>query len=178
MQLEEIKDVVTILSRGIYECKDKNCKDIIGIISYIALSNRLLDIVIDKGICATFFGLIIKLQASLDVEGHINALNGILNIYKNPSGKSQILANEAIIDYIRKSLTKEDPRIGSAAADICIRFLKDSMFVLSLDVDNQILRKLLPYIGMYSTLDNEQANEKYAEIIKGLKKKRKCKDKE
>lgn len=129
MQLEEIKDANIILSKGICECKPKNYKDILGIIRYVALSKRLLDVVTDTSICAKFLGIIIKSQAVLDVEGHLDALNAILNIYAHPNGKNQIFMNDSVIDYVRKSLTREYVEIAKAAADIYIRFLKDSNIV-------------------------------------------------
>lgn len=172
MQLEEIKDASTILSKGINECKAKNYKDVMGIVRYIALSNRLLEIVTDRSLCATFFGLIIKSQALLDAEGHVDALNAILNIYRSSSGRGQIIGNEAIVDYVRKSLVKENAEIARTAAEVCVRLFKDGMGGVSVGVDNEVLRKFLPYIGVYSTLDTEQDREKCMEVIEELKKKR------
>eukprot|EP00826_Nyctotherus_ovalis_P046091 TRINITY_DN5166_c0_g3_i1.p1 TRINITY_DN5166_c0_g3~~TRINITY_DN5166_c0_g3_i1.p1 ORF type:complete len:179 (+),score=43.41 TRINITY_DN5166_c0_g3_i1:638-1174(+) len=176
MQLEEIKDASTILCKGINECKAKNYKDIMGIVRYIALSNRLLEIVTNRSICATFFGLIIKSQALLDAEGHIDALNAILNIYRSSSGRGQIIGNAAIVDYVRKSLVKENAEIARMAAEICVWFLKDGMVECVVGVENEVLRKFLPCIGVYSTLDTDQDREKCMEMIEELKKKRMIKN--
>jgi len=129
-QLEGMADIGLILGRAVYQCNPKNYTDLLIIIRYLSISERMVKVISHNTICLNFFGIIIKTQATLNTEEHIDSLNTLLNIYGNPEGRKEILMNENVIDYIGKSLSNKNAKIANIAGSIVLWFFKDSTVFL------------------------------------------------
>jgi len=177
MQIEQIADYATILKKGLNDAKPENYRDLIGIFRNLSINGtNLLEKIIDTSTCSKLFGIIIQSQATLSGDGHFDALFVIARIYECNKGKQQILLNQYIIEYIRKSLSKEYIELANQSAIILSMLIRDPSISINImkiiDVSDIVIQTFLPNLQTYSGLDDNSATLNYKEIVELLKKRR------